>query len=109
MKVGREIEIFRYDPAWAVEFESVRAELKSICGDSMLTVNHVGSTSVPGLDAKPIIDILVGIKDFEQSLQLTPALKNLGFCIAQTTNFQIGITFRALFKDCVATMSLLRN
>ncbi|NND00094.1 MAG: GrpB family protein, partial [Gammaproteobacteria bacterium] len=79
MKIGSEIEIFRYDPAWAVEFESVRAELKSICGNSMLTVNHVGSTSVPGLDAKPIIDILVGIKDFEQSLQLTPALENLGF------------------------------
>ena len=40
---------------------------------------HVGSTSVPGLDAKPIIDILVGAQDLEQSLELSPILERLGF------------------------------
>ena len=79
MRIGSAIEIFRYDPVWAREFEKVRTELESSVGESILSVEHVGSTSVPGLDAKPIIDILIGVEDFEQSLQLTPTLENLGF------------------------------
>lgn len=79
MKIGSTITICRYDPAWVEEFERVRTELEAACGNSIFTVNHVGSTSVPGLDAKPIIDILVGVEDLERSLELSPILESLGF------------------------------
>lgn len=79
MEVGNTITICRYDPAWVEEFERVRKELEVACCGSILVVNHVGSTSVPGLDAKPIIDILVGVQDLERSLELSPILDCLGF------------------------------
>ena len=79
MKVGDSIEIARYNPLWPQEFETVRYELRAACGCRILSVDHVGSTSVAELDAKPIIDILVGVPHLEQSLSLAPTLEALGF------------------------------
>jgi GrpB-like predicted nucleotidyltransferase (UPF0157 family) len=53
------ITVVDYDPAWPHAFEAVRARVWSVVGDVAITVEHVGSTSVPGLAAKPIIDISV--------------------------------------------------
>ena len=48
-----------YDPTWPTAFEAVRAHVWSVVADVAITVEHVGSTSVPGLAAKPVIDITV--------------------------------------------------
>jgi GrpB-like predicted nucleotidyltransferase (UPF0157 family) len=53
------ITVVDYDPIWRLAFEAVRARVWSVVGDVAITVEHVGSTSVPGLAAKPIIDISV--------------------------------------------------
>lgn len=55
------IEVVPYDRAWPAQFEEVRAILAGALGDLALAVEHVGSTSVPGLAAKPILDIVVVI------------------------------------------------
>ena len=47
-----------YDPAWPDAFEREAERLRTILGDALVAVHHVGSTSVPGLSAKPIIDLL---------------------------------------------------
>lgn len=49
-----------YDPAWAEEFEAERARMAAALGGVPCVIEHVGSTSVPGLAAKPIIDIMGG-------------------------------------------------
>lgn len=57
-----EIRIEEYNPEWPALFERIRHELEQILGEFKPRIEHVGSTAVPGLAAKPIIDILVGIE-----------------------------------------------
>src|SRR5262249_11460107 len=52
-----------YDPAWPGLFEREADRIRSLIGDQVLTLEHVGSTSVPGLAAKPIVDILLVVPD----------------------------------------------
>ena len=57
----REIVIAEYDPAWVARFEVERGRIVAALGERALRVEHIGSTSVPGLAAKPIVDILVEV------------------------------------------------
>jgi GrpB-like predicted nucleotidyltransferase (UPF0157 family) len=66
-----------YDPLWADQFEEERALLQPIFGDH--TVEHTGSTSVPGLAAKPIIDMLVGLDTLADFEQYRTPLEALGY------------------------------
>lgn len=68
-----------YDLRWPLEFERVRSELEAALPSWILGIQHVGSTAVPDLDAKPIIDILVGVPSLERGLELRPILESLGF------------------------------
>ncbi|EOP73495.1 MULTISPECIES: GrpB family protein [Bacillus] len=54
----RIIEIMSYNPEWKMEFKKIKIMIESYIGDLILRIEHVGSTSVEGLAAKPIIDIL---------------------------------------------------
>ena len=75
---GRAI-VVPYDPRWPALFEEMAAQIKRVAGDRILAVEHVGSTSIPGLAAKPILDILVSVPDFEKARELVPDLTSLGF------------------------------
>ena len=79
MAVGAGVTLCPYNELWPLEFERVREELKTTLSDRVSTIHHVGSTSVPGLSAKPIVDILVGVADLEASLDLVPLFEGLGF------------------------------
>lgn len=68
-----------HDPRWASCFTAHAAELKAALGARVLDVHHVGSTAVPGLCAKPILDVLVSIPDFERGLELAPVLARFGY------------------------------
>ncbi|HTZ76407.1 MAG TPA: GrpB family protein [Stellaceae bacterium] len=57
-----QIVVAEYDPLWPVMFEQERVRLVSALGPMVLVIEHVGSTAVPGLAAKPIIDLLVGVE-----------------------------------------------
>jgi len=67
MEVGMEhygggaIVVCDYDPAWSATFAHERTRLHGVLGAMVSTIEHVGSTAVPGLAAKPIIDLLVGV------------------------------------------------
>jgi GrpB-like predicted nucleotidyltransferase (UPF0157 family) len=62
------IRIAPYDPAWPDSFARERAALEAAIGPwAVGGIHHVGSTAVPGLAAKPIVDILVGVEDLESS------------------------------------------
>ena len=58
----REVRVVPHDPGWGEAFEAEAAALRSILGDEALAVHHIGSTSVPGLAAKPTIDVLVEVR-----------------------------------------------
>ena len=63
------IVISKYNPKWAVEFESIKLSLQRILGDLALRIDHIGSTSVPGLGAKDIIDIQVTLKELDDQIK----------------------------------------
>ena len=54
-----------YDPAWKGTFEAEAAKLRTVLHDEALAVHHIGSTSVPGLQAKPTVDVLVEVRKVE--------------------------------------------
>ena len=73
------IVIFAYDPAWPDAFELIRSRLAEALGDLALGIEHVGSTSVPGLPAKPIIDIDVVIASDAHLPSVIGQLATIGY------------------------------
>lgn len=77
------IRLLAYDPQWPARFERERALLEDAIGTWVAGgVHHVGSTAVPGLDAKPVIDILVGVEDLETSRACFEPLAGLEYLYA---------------------------
>ena len=72
-----------YDPGWPVCFEQERIAIQTAIGSAVTGgIHHVGSTSVPGLAAKPVIDILVGVHDLESSRACFEPLARLDYVYA---------------------------
>ena len=77
------VTIVPYDSAWPSRFEEERAALRHAIGGWVTgRIHHVGSTAVPGLEAKPVIDILAGVADLERSRDCLPRLEALGYLYA---------------------------
>lgn len=68
-----------YDQQWAAAFESEKRLLRHIFASQATAIEHVGSTAIPGLAAKPIIDIEVGLKDFSRWREYVAALESAGY------------------------------
>ena len=75
----RPVEIVPYDAGWPRRFEATAADLRRALGPTLLAVHHIGSTAVPGLAAKPIIDLLPVVADLDAVDRVEPALERLGF------------------------------
>ena len=75
------IELVDYDPQWPVEFAMLEDEIRRALGPRALAVEHVGSTSVPGLSAKPIIDILLVVADSADEPAYVPPLQAAGYTL----------------------------
>ena len=71
--------VLPYDMAWRFDFEAIRRELEAALGDLILGVEHVGSTSVEGMSAKPCIDIDVVIEDESRLPAVIEALGRVGY------------------------------
>jgi GrpB-like predicted nucleotidyltransferase (UPF0157 family) len=75
------IEIVPYDASWPCRFVEERDLLSLTLGHWIVGgIEHVGSTAVPGLDAKAVIDIMVGIQDLDSSRAAIPAAEGVGYC-----------------------------
>jgi GrpB-like predicted nucleotidyltransferase (UPF0157 family) len=72
------IEIVPYDPAWPIRFESWRDRLAKVLGATVTRIDHVGSTAVPDLSAKPVVDIQVSVADPELEGAYVPMIESLG-------------------------------
>ena len=77
--MSRVIEVVDYDPAWAEAFAGMRRVLEAALGPLALRIEHVGSTSVPRLGAKPIIDLDVVIESPALLRRVVEALEPLGY------------------------------
>ncbi|HEX9018929.1 MAG TPA: GrpB family protein [Anaerolineaceae bacterium] len=77
--MGRHVEVVPYHSDWPKRFAMEAAELSAIFGERLLSIHHFGSTSIPGTSAKPIIDILVIVKDINTVDTLNPRLLKMGY------------------------------
>ena len=77
--MARFIEVIDHDPGWAVCFEQERDLLKPVFGKALVEVHHIGSTAVPGLQAKPIIDILAEVASGTDVIAFYPQMEALGY------------------------------
>lgn len=83
-----------YNPTWPDHFRQVAAVLNEVVGDHLLAIHHIGSTAVPGLTAKPIIDIDMEYPPEGKLDQITAALETLGY----DHNGDQGIPGREVFR-----------
>jgi GrpB-like predicted nucleotidyltransferase (UPF0157 family) len=77
----RAIIIADYDPQWPRRFEREAAKIRRALGPAALAIEHVGSTSVPGLAAKPIVDILLVVEDSSDEDAYLPELLGAGYVL----------------------------
>lgn len=86
--------VMPYDKKWQADFEKIKFELENAIGDLILGVEHVGSTSVQGMSAKPCIDIDVVIKDYSVFDIVVAKLADIGYI----HEGDLGIKDREAFK-----------
>jgi len=75
------VTLVEYDAAWAARYERERVRILAALGARVLAIEHVGSTSVPGLAAKPVVDIDLAIADPEDEAAFVPDLEAAGYVL----------------------------
>jgi GrpB-like predicted nucleotidyltransferase (UPF0157 family) len=73
------IPLFDYHPTWPARYAGEAAKIRAALGEGALVLEHVGSTSIPGMSAKPILDILLAVADSADEDAYVPALTAQGF------------------------------
>lgn len=88
------ITVVPYDPGWEKEFEREAEAIREILGEQCRGIYHIGSTAVPGLRAKPVIDLLAVVEDLEAADRQKPRFEALGYeCMGE-----FGIPGRRYFR-----------
>ena len=90
----KKVVVLPYDRTWQSDFEDIKREIESAVGDLMIGIEHVGSTSVEGMSAKPIIDIDVIIQDYAVFDAVVRRLEAIGYI----HEGDLGIKDREAFK-----------
>jgi GrpB-like predicted nucleotidyltransferase (UPF0157 family) len=75
------IELAEYDESWPEAFRREAEKIRAALGDRARQIEHTGSTSVPGLAAKPIIDIVLAVPDSSSEAEYVPALEEAGYVL----------------------------
>ena len=94
---GGRIEIVEYNPDWPRLFEREAAAILKACGPRVVEVHHVGSTAVPGLAAKPVLDVMPVAAGPAEALEAVPRMASLGY----RYRGENGIAGRCYFEKAV--------
>jgi len=86
------ITIEKYNPNWPELYRFESERIQEVLGANLLEIHHIGSTAIPGLAAKPIIDIIALVKDFERAI---PLLEEIGF----ESRGEMYLPFRRYFRN----------
>ena len=89
------VEVVPYDPAWKAEFSRIQERLLEITGDLIIAAEHVGSTSIEGLSAKPVIDIDLVMESYDALPEIILRLHKYGY----EHQGNLGIEGREAFKS----------
>jgi GrpB-like predicted nucleotidyltransferase (UPF0157 family) len=98
-KLKNTLIVLPYDPSWTREFERIHDFLAGVIGDLVLAIKHVGSTSVPGLCAKPIIDIVAIMESYDVFPQIVARLEQAGFAHKGDQDIKGREVFKRMIPD----------
>lgn len=73
------VNLSDYNPKWENEFEYEKKRIVNVIGDKILGIEHIGSTSIKGLEAKPVIDIIVGVQDLAEVSNFVVTLSEIEY------------------------------
>ena len=90
----RQVTVVPYDPQWPAAFERAAREVKEALGESLLAIHHIGSTSIPGIHAKPIIDMLAVASDLLRVDERAQRMRGIGYEVMG----EFGIEGRRYFR-----------
>lgn len=90
----KEVEVVPHNPNWRKEFEMEAKQIAVAMGETIVAVHHIGSTSIHGIYAKPVIDILVEVVDIAEVDARNPAMELLGY----EAKSEFGIPTRRYFR-----------
>lgn len=90
----RTIELVDHNPLWEEKFKAEAALIKNIFGPQMVSLHHIGSTAIPGIKAKPIIDLLGEVKDIRAVTSFNEQMSAIGY----QAKGEMGITGRQYFR-----------
>jgi GrpB-like predicted nucleotidyltransferase (UPF0157 family) len=76
--INRKYQVLPYDPSWRERFEKEAQTIKEIFTDNIVRIEHIGSTSVPGMSGKPLVDVLVLVKDVASIDQHNETMQKAG-------------------------------
>jgi GrpB-like predicted nucleotidyltransferase (UPF0157 family) len=77
--VPARVVIVEYDPRWPALYEAERDRILATVGDFVIAIEHIGSTAVPGLGAKPIIDIMPAVRSLADAEKCVEPLAGIGY------------------------------
>lgn len=75
----RKVEVVPHNPLWRNAFETEAKQVAAALGENVVAIHHIGSTSIPGIYAKPIIDLLAEVRDISEVDDQSAAMKSLGY------------------------------
>ncbi len=110
-KLGLESGVVRlvpYQSAWSVLFEREASRLREVTGNKIGRIEHMGSTAIPGMEAKPILDLMAEVETEADGLGLAPAIETLGYEFRPDEDVPGRLYFRKRLPDgrCTHHLSL---
>ena len=90
----RRVDVVAYDPAWPLEYERAAGEMRAAMGESLRAIHHIGSTSIPGIHAKPVIDMLAVVADLAALDARGDEMRRIGYEVMG----EFGIAGRRYFR-----------
>lgn len=75
----KKVEVVAHDPNWRGEFETEAGRIADAMGDVLVAIHHIGSTAIAGIYAKPVIDILVEVRDVSEVDESSSEMTRLGY------------------------------
>lgn len=93
--MSRPVRIVDYDPRWSVLFEKERRQIEEVIEHNVVRIEHIGSTAVHGLGAKPIIDIMVSVNRLSDAEKCIEPLESIGY--EYVPEYEVSIPERRYF------------
>lgn len=90
----KKVDVVPHDPRWRDSFEAEAKHIAAALGENVVAIHHIGSTSIPDIHAKPIVDVLVEVRDVSELDGRSAAMESLGYQVMG----EYGIPGRRYFR-----------